>query len=111
MYGNSFYNPYLGYNYANNFMNTSRLGKRPFPSLFKNFNLSKFLTGTGKTLNVINQAIPIYYQIKPVISNAKTMFKVMSAVKNNDETNNTIKQTNTSPKTNYVGNGSPTFFI
>lgn len=114
MYTN-FYNPYMNYGYANNFMNASKLGGLGktglFSSLFKNFSLSKFLSGTGKTLNVINQAIPIYYQVKPMINNAKTMFKVISAVRNSD--NNTNNQSNITTKTkyNYVGDGNPTFFV
>jgi len=112
MYTNTFYNPYINYGYANSFMNASKsegLNKTTlFGNLFKNFSLNKFLTSTGKTLNVINQAIPIYYQVKPMISNAKTMFKVMNAVRDNNETN---KKSNTPTNTNYVGNGSPTFFV
>ena len=106
MYTNTFYNPYMNYGY------TGRFGKPTmFSKMLKNFSLSKFLTGTGKTLNVINQAIPIYYQVKPIISNAKTMFKVMSAVRNNDvtDTSNTIKQTNTIK--HNTSDGRPTFFV
>ena len=107
MYTNTFYNPYMNYGY------TGRFGKPTmFSKMFKNFSLSKFLTGTGKTLNVINQAIPIYYQVKPIISNAKTMFKVMNAVRNNNDVtdvSNTIKQTNTTK--HNTSDGSPTFFV
>lgn len=42
----------------------------------KGFNWSGFLDGTQKTLGVINQAIPIVYQVKPIFSNAKTMFRI-----------------------------------
>lgn len=42
-----------------------------------------FLTSTGKALNVINQAIPIVYQVRPMINNAKTMFRVLGAVREN----------------------------
>ena len=44
---------------------------------------SKLLEGTKKTLDVVNQAIPIYYQVKPIISNAKTLFKVANVINNN----------------------------
>ena len=40
------------------------------PSLF---NFGEILNKTQKTLNVINQAIPIFYQIKPLWNNAKTI--------------------------------------
>lgn len=58
----------------------------------KRINWSSLLNNTQKTLNIINQAIPIVYQVKPIINNAKTMFKVISAVKGDD-----ISESNTSP--------------
>lgn len=93
-----------------------------------------FLTSTGKTLNVINQAIPIFYQVRPIVRNAKTMFRVLGAVKdtpnstvnNISRTNpiqNTINQSESSTTTmsqtnNVISNestitqdGSPTFFL
>ena len=50
-------------------------------SLLKNIKWSSILDGTSKTLNVINQAIPVVYQVKPIIDNAKTMFKVANIIK------------------------------
>ena len=47
-------------------------------------NLGAILTNTQKTLNIVNQAIPLVYQVKPMVENAKTIFKVMGAVKEND---------------------------
>jgi len=92
-----------------------------FSNLFKKFSFTGFLNGASKTLNVVNQAIPIYYQVKPMISNAKTMFKVMNAVKNNDS-KITTKNVNISKPVNkvinnhsekitYTNDGSPTFFM
>jgi len=63
-------------------------------SLLKNIKWSSILDGTSKTLNVINQAIPVVYQVKPIINNAKTMFKVASIInepieiKKEEKTNN-----------------------
>ena len=34
-----------------------------FSSLFKGFNFSSILSGTGKVLNVANQAIPLVWQL------------------------------------------------
>lgn len=48
------------------------------------FDWGSFLSNTQKTLNVVNQAIPIFYQIKPIWSNAKTMFKIMGAINDDD---------------------------
>lgn len=95
------------------------LGGRGASSLFKGaaskFSWNGFLTSTGKTLNVINQAIPIFYQVRPIFHNAKTMFKVLSAVKetptstrNFNSTKNEIQEemtTNHSQNT-YTGNGA-----
>lgn len=49
-------------------------------SLAKGINWSGILDGTQKTLGIINQAIPIIYQVKPIISNAKTMFKIADVI-------------------------------
>ena len=63
-------------------------------SLLKNIKWGTILDGTSKTLNVINQAIPVVYQVKPIIDNAKTMFKVASIInepteeKKEEKTNN-----------------------
>lgn len=51
-------------------------------SLAKGINWSGILDGTQKTLGIINQAIPIIYQVKPIISNAKTMFKIADVISN-----------------------------
>ena len=49
------------------------------------FNWGGLLTNTQKTLNVINQAIPIFYQVRPIWNNAKTMFHIMGALKEDDD--------------------------
>ena len=46
----------------------------------KRINWSNILNNTQKTLNVINQAIPIIYQVKPLVTNAKTLFRIADAV-------------------------------
>lgn len=45
---------------------------------------SGILNGASKTLGVINQAIPVFYQIKPIWNNAKTMLRVAKAMNSND---------------------------
>ncbi len=77
------------------------------------FNWSEFLSNTQKTLNVVNQAIPIFYQIKPIWNNAKTMFRIMGAIKEddieenkhtssaNDDTFTVANNTNTSNKPQF----------
>ena len=75
----------------------------PFSNL-KNFKWSSFLDGTQKTLSIINQVIPIIYQIKPIFQNAKTAFKVVNAFK--EETKKEVKK----EKPTTSSNG-PTFFL
>ena len=47
----------------------------------KRINWSNVLNNTQKTWNVINQAIPIIYQVKPLVTNARTIFRIADAVK------------------------------
>lgn len=117
MFNNSFY-PY-NYGYRNGlFRNFSSLGKR--------FNWSSILNNTQKTLNIINQAIPVMYQIKPIYNNAKTVFRVINAVKEptpvKTTTNNKTQKENSSQEekkasnnnkkgTENYGNNSPIFFL
>lgn len=91
-----------------------------FKSLFGSVNLSSIINGTQKTLNLVNQTIPLIKQAGPVINNAKTMFRVMNEFKKSDTTvplkenveknnivsNNVIKNTES---VNYSNNG-PVFF-
>ncbi len=51
----------------------------------KAINWSGLLDGTQKTLGVINQAIPIVYQVKPLIGNAKAMFKIADALSGGED--------------------------
>lgn len=79
-----------------------------FFSNFKNIKLSNILDGTQKTLSIINQAIPVIYQIKPLYQNAKTAFKVVNSFKNETK-KESIKKENNRNITNY--NNSPTYFL
>ena len=69
-------------------------------ALLKKVNFSNILNTTQKTLNVVNQAIPIVYQVKPLVNNAKTMFKVISAVKDDNQVNNNHSNNQNYYKTN-----------
>ena len=46
---------------------------------------SGILNGASKTLGVINQAIPVFYQVKPIWNNARTMFKVVKGLNSQDD--------------------------
>lgn len=111
MFGNGFYNPYMYQPYyqtasmARNLgglagASASNLGRGlgsvagasgtaakagGIGGLLSKFSFSGFLNGASKTLNVVNQAIPIFYQVRPMINNAKTMFRIMGAVKDDDK--------------------------
>ena len=96
-----FNNP-MYYNNPYNFnpINTSNFAKGRLLSMFpRHINWSNLLNNTQKTLNVINQAIPVYYQVKPIIGNAKTMFRMVNALKDDDkDINQSIKkETSTGP--------------
>lgn len=59
--------------------------KHSMSSFNRRINWSNLLTNTQKTLNVINQAIPVYYQIKPIYNNAKTMLRMVNALKDDNK--------------------------
>lgn len=73
-------------------------------NLIKSIKWGELLDGTGKTLGVINQAIPVIYQVKPIVSNAKTLFKINSIINEPSTSTNNKSNTNTS-------NNSPIFYI
>lgn len=104
-------NPYNFYPFINQTANPVYVGAKP--SLFKsltNIKWGALLTNTQKTLNVINQAIPVYYQIKPVWQNIRSFGHIMSAFNKND--NNDIKKEEVLTKTSTEKNSNlPTFFI
>lgn len=76
---------------------------------------SGILNGASKTLGVINQAIPVFYQVKPIWNNARTMFRVVKEINSKDEpsakttSNSTTNQVNSNQK-NIEKNNAPTFF-
>lgn len=78
---------------------------------FKKINWSSLLNNTQKTLNIINQAIPIVYQVKPILNNAKTMFKVISAVKDDTPTTNTKEESIKDNTEEIHPNNRPVFYI
>ena len=130
MFGSGFYNPYLYQPYYQAANVASNLGSATgaeilgksgglagFKGLLSKFSFSGFLNSASKTLNVVNQAIPIYYQVRPMINNAKTMFKIASEFgksnTNNTETSSNEVQnyeTNETENISYNNEG-PNFFI
>lgn len=78
MFGNRGFSPYAAYG----------LGAAAKSGI----NWSSLLSNTQKTLGIINQAIPAFYQVKPIFNNMRTMFKVVNEFNKDD----TKKNTNTS---------------
>ena len=96
----NFYNPYF----------YSIPGKSV--GILSKLSLSSIINGTSKTLNFVNQAIPVIKQISPMMKNAKTMFNVMNEFKKIE--NPAKKEITNNTKVEEVltnGNNSPTFFI
>ncbi len=88
------------------------------PLAKKTINWAGLLTNTQKTLNIVNQAIPIVYQVKPMINNAKTMFRIASEFTKTNSNNNSksnsnnyTKSSNYSNLSNSDNNEGPSFFI
>ena len=100
----------------------------------KNIKWGTLLSNTQKTLGVINQAIPIVYQIKPIWNNAKTVFRIVGAIKDDDSSkqskttnssiiknnnynnySNTVNNSNSyiegTSTTTYSNNNQPNFFL
>ena len=86
-------------------------------SLLKTIKWGEFIDGTQKTLGVINQAIPIVYQVKPIVNNAKTLFKIANVVnsntptQSNQQSNINSMNNNTSSNISNNHNNSPIFYI
>lgn len=94
----NYYNPYF---YTMPYAQPQGL----FSRIFGGLSFGKILNGTERALNFANQAIPLVKQVKPIIGNAKTMFKIMNEFKKN-ENSGTTKISKTE-NTNYNG---PKFF-
>lgn len=85
--------------------------------------ISNILDGTQRVLSFANQAIPIVKQVKPIIGNAKTMFKVMNEFKKSEKPMQNLSSLNTVSNTlskeeninnsdnKYINDNGPTFFI
>lgn len=113
----NYYNPYFSYPYMSaSTSTTSGLFSR---LLGKGINWSSILSGTQKTLGIVNQAIPIVKQVSPVMKNAKTMFRIMNEFKKVDtptteNTSNIVNESNATNNEEYnisTSNNGPTFFI
>ena len=106
---------------------SSTLGTASKASLLGKINWSSLLSNAQKTLNVVNQAIPLYYKLKPVFNNIKTIGKIgremtkmassNNVTQNNnvnniaDNSNNKIEENNNIIYDNNENIPNPTFFL
>ena len=127
MYPNGFYN--MPFTNPSNAMGITQAIPKSGGLLSKlglrNINFGNILTNTSKTLNVINQAIPVVKQVGPMFNNMKSMLKVASlfndattptnSTRNNNTKNTTNIENNNKTKENTTTNNSysnsPNFFI
>lgn len=107
MYNSMYYNGFNPYTIP-----TQTASKSLFRGIPK-INWGSLLNNTQKTLNVINQAIPVYYQMKPIYNNAKTMFRLIGSFNDkssNTQTNTTNNNSNTSTSNEKNISNKPIFF-
>lgn len=118
----NYYNPYFNmYPYMTTQVAKPGIISRLFGGL-KSINFSSILSGTQKTLGIVNQTIPLVKQATPIVKNAKTMFKVMNEFKRADtptkksnnksiENINTVAENNINDIKEAKNNEGPTFFL
>lgn len=128
MYPNGFYNmPFVNpYNAVGAASALPRTGGLLSKLGLRNIDFGNILTNTSKTLNVINQAIPVVKQVGPMFNNMKSILKVASLFNdattprnnnnNNNSSNNKVNNETSGEKnentiTNNSYSNSPNFFI
>lgn len=82
----------------------------------RGINWNNILNNTQRTLGIINQAIPIVYQVRPLLNNARTLFRVASAINSNEEEerNEVGEETNYNSNVNYEtkkDSNGPIFYL
>lgn len=79
--------------------------------MYNNFSFLNIINGLSKTLNIANQMIPLYKQVKPLITNSNKVISNLQNLKfnanpqNNKVNNQTINNTSLIKQIN-----TPTFF-
>lgn len=109
MYGSM---PYMMPGMAIPASNAATLGSatKAGSSIFSKINLSSLLSNAQKTLGVVNQAIPLYYQVKPVFKNLKALGKIGKEFTKLNENNNQNSNRSTQQRsvTNISSNNDAT---
>ena len=82
-------------------------------------NITKIIGGLSKSLNIVNQVIPIYKEMKPIITNAGSILSVFKEMTKEDKSlqNNTVLKedkisliNNNDEKKEGIINNTLTFF-
>ena len=80
--------------------------------------LTKVIGGMSKTLNVVNQLLPLYKEAKPIISNAQNAFKIAKEFMIPDNNTVSVKsKSKTAPspqtknETSLQTSNRPVFFV
>lgn len=111
----NYYNPYIFYPYTT-MTNNATTGILGGALGSRGFSFTNLLNGAQKTLNFVNQAIPVVKQVSPMMKNAKTMFRVMNEFKKVDTPNNipapnnNIQNEKISAEVSSASDTGPTFF-
>ena len=91
-----------------------------FPGVARtSLTLPKVLGGIQKTLNIANQVIPLYVQVKPIIKNAQSAFSVAKELVKTPASNATkqitstaqIKEAQKKQEEPVVNLNTPVFFL
>ncbi len=70
-------------------------------------NWSSLLSNAQKMLGIVNQAIPAFYQIKPIFSNMRTMFRVVNEInKDDNKPKKTVNKSNSANSKDSVSSTS-----
>ena len=70
-----------------------------FGAVRSGITLSSVLGGISKGLGILNQAIPLYREIKPMIGSARKVMSVLQELKVNNNSNNTNNSTSNNKTT------------
>ena len=85
-------------------------------NLLSGLSLTKVLGGINKGLNFASQAIPLYKQIKPILSNSKSLINMLDIINtpdnsnNNNNNNNEINNVKTNENKKTSNDTLPVFF-
>ena len=77
----------------------------------KHFSWNNILNNTQRTLGIINQAIPLIYQVRPLVTNARTLFRVANAINEKDEISNEESLNYTNSYKEEKDSNGPIFYL